>query len=175
MELVYKSGNILDTDDRIIAHQVNCMGRMGSGVAKALNDEFPELFEDYIEYLRTRQERVFGSCYIHIAHDRNSVCRSDHHTEPIIPIAIANLFGQRNYGRDGKQYTNYQALESALKQMRRSILYNRDYWYPNEQVRLSTVRLGCGLGGGSWDVVEPMIQDIFKNDIILITVWDYNG
>lgn len=91
MDIIYKNGNLLDSKDRILVHQVNCQGRMGSGVAKALANEFPELLEDYQEYIndhKRRQKDVFGTCYIHTAHDRNSYSGVDYHAAPTLPIAI---------------------------------------------------------------------------------------
>ena len=33
------TGNVLDSDAPIIAHQVNCMGVMGAGVAKCIREK----------------------------------------------------------------------------------------------------------------------------------------
>lgn len=32
--LLYRIGNLLNAPQKVIAHQVNCQGKMGSGVAK---------------------------------------------------------------------------------------------------------------------------------------------
>ena len=42
-------GNLLDTNCQYICHQVNCQGKMNSGVAKAIRDKWPEV---YIQYLK---------------------------------------------------------------------------------------------------------------------------
>ena len=39
--------SVFNTDAIIIAHQVNCMGVMGSGVAKQVKEKYPSAFHDY--------------------------------------------------------------------------------------------------------------------------------
>ena len=41
MAVVIKEGNVFDSDAKIICHQVNCQGVMGSGVAKEPNVNGP--------------------------------------------------------------------------------------------------------------------------------------
>lgn len=40
-------GNLFDTDAKFICHQVNCMGKMGSGVALQVRQRFPHVYEEY--------------------------------------------------------------------------------------------------------------------------------
>ena len=42
-------GDLLDAKETIIAHQVNCQKRMNSGVAKAIREKYPIVFERYEE------------------------------------------------------------------------------------------------------------------------------
>ena len=39
MEIIYKTGNILDAQTDVIAHQVNCQGVMGAGLAKQIREK----------------------------------------------------------------------------------------------------------------------------------------
>lgn len=41
------TGNVLDSDAPIIAHQVNCMGVMGAGVAKCIREKYPDIMFTY--------------------------------------------------------------------------------------------------------------------------------
>ena len=43
-------GDILNASEYILAHQVNCMGIMGSGIAKQIKDKYPEVFEQYRKF-----------------------------------------------------------------------------------------------------------------------------
>ena len=47
MEIREVIGDLLEGDSKIIVHQVNCMGEMNSGVAKAIRNKYPEVFEQY--------------------------------------------------------------------------------------------------------------------------------
>ena len=40
-------GNLLDATEAIIAHQVNCQKKMNSGVAKAIREKYPIVFDIY--------------------------------------------------------------------------------------------------------------------------------
>ena len=43
--LHYRNGNLLNASQKVIAHQVNCQGKMGSGAAKAIRDKYPKVYE----------------------------------------------------------------------------------------------------------------------------------
>ena len=47
MSIKVIDGDLFSTKARYICHQVNCQGRMGSGVAKTVRSKFPEAFEQY--------------------------------------------------------------------------------------------------------------------------------
>ena len=46
--LLYRIGNLLNAPQKVIAHQVNCQGKMGSGVAKVIRDKYPKVYETYL-------------------------------------------------------------------------------------------------------------------------------
>ena len=46
--LHHRVGNLLDAPQKVIAHQVNCQGKMGSGVAKVIRDKYPKVYETYL-------------------------------------------------------------------------------------------------------------------------------
>ena len=52
--------NLLDTQFQFVAHQVNCCGVMGAGVAKALNEatggKLLEGYRDFIEEMNEYEE-----------------------------------------------------------------------------------------------------------------------
>ena len=50
--VTFHNGNILDSGAAIICHQVNCQGKMNSGVAKAIREKWPEVYTRY----RTKYE-----------------------------------------------------------------------------------------------------------------------
>jgi len=133
-------GDILNATEDILAHQVNCMGIMGSGIAKQIKDKYPNVFGQYRKFFVNNKFTALGKCQIVKAEDNKY---------------IANLFGQYKYGRD-KQYTDYDALEEALFSLKVSA---KDH---NMSIAIP-FNIGCGLAGGSWPFVYSMIEDVFQD------------
>ena len=49
MKEINYNGNLLDSSADIIAHQTNCSGSMNSGVAKAIKEKYPRVYEQYMK------------------------------------------------------------------------------------------------------------------------------
>ena len=129
------NGDLLKTDADIIAHQVNNKGVMGSGVAKQIRAKYPEA---YLLYRRFFGYGAMGNCQIVKTYDGKEV---------------ANLFGQDTYGRTG-MHTNYAALRKAMLQL-------AQYAKENNKTVAMPYGIGCGLGGGSQEVVYRIIEESF--------------
>ena len=68
----------------------------------------------------------------------------------------ANLFAQKSYGYDGKQYTDINALRKCFENLRSyAVLENMSIAMP--------YKIGCVRGGANWEEVYQMINDIFEN------------
>ncbi|UUV46040.1 macro domain-containing protein [Bacillus phage vB_BanS-Thrax1] len=137
------NGDLMEASESIIAHQVNCMGVMGSGVAKCVRQSFPEAYTAYVEYVanflkeNTRND-LLGRCHF-VLTDRK---------------VIGNLFGQLTYGRDSTQYTKTMALYKALVDLRHFA----------ESYDLSVAlpyRIGSDRGGADWTEVYKLIDKAF--------------
>lgn len=144
--LVHVMNDIFDgqPDRCIMVQQVNCQGVMGSGLAKAIRDKYPEVFHHYRAEFELGMLELGYTSYIEVEPDKY----------------VANICGQKFYGRDGKQYTNYEALRSGLEDVKMMA----------EQLKVDVVipyKIGCVLGGGDWDgVVLPMVEEVFKDGLI---------
>lgn len=134
-------GDILNATENIICQQVNCMGAMGSGLAKQIKNKYSQVYEEYMCYIKKHGSlKCLGSWQL-ITVESNK--------------KIANLFGQYNYGRN-RQQTDYDALYSGLqgvlkiaKEFKKSIAI--------------PYGLGCGLAGGDWNIVFSIIEEIFED------------
>ena len=145
--LKYKTGNLIDAalsgEVHIIAHQANCFCTMRSGVAKAIAEAFPSARE--VDESTKRGARSKLGCYS-VALDNND------------STIIFNLYGQYGFKNFYKtpqlkdQRTDYNALRSALKEMRH---YLATWGLVDYSVGLP--KLGSGLGGGKWSVIETII------------------
>jgi O-acetyl-ADP-ribose deacetylase (regulator of RNase III) len=146
----FLKGNILDAQEGIIGHQVNCQMVMGSGLAKQIRDKYPRVYEEYLAVMGQSPIRHrLGRCQIvEIVRTR---------------LYIANLFGQYYYGRREMIYTDYAALGMALRNLQR---WRQSFNYDNLPVYLPH-GMGCGLGGGNWEIVAGIIRDAIPDAYIV--------
>lgn len=125
-----------DGDADWIVHQVNCQGVMGNGIAKQIKEEFPSHFEKYREYCNNCTD-LLGTVF---AID-----------------GVVGVFGQEYYGRK-ERHTNYVALISGIETFINNILVEFQY--------LTKIGvpygIGSGLGGGHWDIVRTLLNDLQK-------------
>jgi O-acetyl-ADP-ribose deacetylase (regulator of RNase III) len=70
--MILVNGDLLTTPINIIAHQVNCMGVMGAGLALQIKNKFEWAYQDYCEalqrngadYMFGKSQITIGECYI---------------------------------------------------------------------------------------------------------------
>jgi len=138
-------GDILQAEENIICHQVNCQGVMGSGLAKQIRAKYPEVYASYIKYCRgckdNNPKNLLGEVQTVLVNDGK---------------VIANLFGQFNYGK-GKQYTDYKALKQSLEGILTIATMVGD-----DSIAVP-YNLGCGLAGGDWNIVYKIIEEVFDD------------
>lgn len=138
----YINGDLFKSNADVIAHQVNCKGKMCSGVAKQVKELYPEAFDEY-EYM----------CCEH-GFDADSLLGSVCDVKTDSGVIIANLFAQNCYGYDGGKYTDYDAMRNALHTMNEK--------YAGKTVAIPYL-MGCDRGGGSWSVVSKIVEDELKD------------
>jgi O-acetyl-ADP-ribose deacetylase (regulator of RNase III) len=140
MAVIVKTQDITLIENGIIGHGVNCQGVMGSGVARALRDKYPHVYDSYVMFCQahpTKSERLGLVDFVSIDTD----------------LIVANMITQEFYGRDGKVYACPKAItDTLIWVMNKAKHYKKDIYIP---------QLGCGLGGLSWsDTVEPIVEAI---------------
>jgi O-acetyl-ADP-ribose deacetylase (regulator of RNase III) len=119
-----------------LMHQANCHNTMNSGVARTIREKFPAAFK--------------ADC----ATPAGDIRKLGGFTQaPIEGLGrIFNLYGQYNYGKDGKKYTRVDKLAEALDNA------STWMWGQDEGQTICLPKLGCGLGGADWDTeVAPII------------------
>lgn len=160
--IYYHVGNLLNAPQIYIAHQVNCQGKMGSGVAKAVWEKYPKAYEWYM-----------GKCENDEPKNLLGFCQKVPITaEP--PKEILNLFGQLNYGYDDKLYTSYVALTIALNDVFKYIVQQNDYFGDSKEIALP-YRMGCDRGGGKWEIVASILEDLSEKYEIDVDVYSLKG
>lgn len=124
--------DILDIEEGIIAHQVNCQRVAGAGLAFQIAKRYPKWYKHF-----KIVNPYLGLVDIYIVNSR---------------LKIASLYAQDECGY-GKRFTDYSALETCLNTL--SVIKKDDIIY-------FPYKIGCGLGGGEWSIVEKIIENYFK-------------
>lgn len=148
--------DIFESGADVILHQVNCQGVMGSGIAKQVKEKYPEVYKSYVALCHQYDPPLSRSELLGLV----QMVR----TESCI---ICNLFAQDMYGYDGKCYTNYDALKECFTAVSLNLQAN------NIKTVAIPYKIGCARGGGDWNVVYQMIEEIFDEDYnVLICEYD---
>ena len=158
MSIYHVKGSLLDADVDYYCHQVNCQGRMGSGIAKQIKERWPVVYDQYIAAFKEREEEVVKLCGQWETQIDVSETLLGHLQQ--IPVSdtqtVINMFAQQWYGYDGKRYTSYDAFWACLGGIRDSIPKGSKIGFP--------MGIGCGLGGANWEVISTMIEEVLYKD-----------
>jgi hypothetical protein len=151
--------DILTVNKGVIVHSVNCIGGVG-GLAGAIARKWPKNAEEYRSHVRNQKLPIMllGSVFeVNVAHN----------------VIVANLFGQNKVGTNQRQ-TEYSAIIAGFKRIANTTFYGNDKIpdYSNHEYYLSKLtlndiyipyKIGCGLGGADWNIVEEIINKIFDS------------
>lgn len=155
MAIKIVEGNLLDTNCNLILHQVNCMGKMRSGVAKQIREKWGKVYEKFINTYK------YTPSSVDLLGQVESVLVSDQGEQYVV-----NMYSQFNYGYNGDRYTNYEALYKCLEQAGK-VAKER-----NLTVALP-YHMGCDRGGAQWNIVYEMIRYTMLD--VDVTIYKYNG
>lgn len=151
--------DILTVNKGVIVHSVNCIGGVG-GLAGAIARKWPKNADEYRAHVRNQKLPIMllGSVFeVNVAHN----------------VIVANLFGQNKVGTNQRQ-TEYSAIIAGFKRIANTTFYGNDKIpdYSNHEYYLSKLtlndiyipyKIGCGLGGADWNIVEEIINKIFDS------------
>ena len=134
MDIEYITGNLLDTPHKIILHGCNGQGAMRSGVAKAIRNKYPNAY------------LVYRAAYANVGLTLGSIFVADCDDKSIV-----NGITQKYYGRDGKRYVDYDAINTVSESTN---LLAADMG----ETHVAMPLIGAGLGGGSWKKISEIIE-----------------
>ena len=144
--------DIFESGADVICHQVNCQGVMGSGIAKQVREKFPTNYNSYCLMCKEfKPSELLGQVFC---------------CQVVGKFIIANLFAQENFGYDGKCYTSYDALKKCLESVRSS--------FSHHTIAIPYL-MSCHRGGGDWNIVYKMIEEVFVDSDCEVLVCEYNG
>ncbi|MFE0645446.1 Appr-1-p processing protein [Streptomyces sp. NPDC058877] len=141
---------------RIVAHVCNDLGGWGKGFVRAVSRRWPEPEAAYRRWHRERAGNDFGLGAAQFVRVEPSVW-------------VANLVGQRGTRtvRSRGVPVRYEAIDAALALLAEEAL--------GLGASVHMPRIGCGLAGGSWSKVEPLVLRRLAEREIAVTVYDFGG
>ena len=139
--------------NKIIAHVCNDIGGWGKGFVLAISKRWPEPESEYRKWHRNRAKNDFGLGAVQIVE-----------TEKY--ISIANMIGQRGTktGSNGPP-VRYDAIEKCLRSVANHAI--------ERNASIHMPRIGCGLAGGKWEKIEPIVQSVLCAADIQVYVYDF--
>jgi O-acetyl-ADP-ribose deacetylase (regulator of RNase III) len=139
--------------NKIIAHVCNDLGGWGKGFVLAVSKRWPGPEASYRAWHKDRSKNDFGLGQIQLVQ-----------VEPY--VWVANLVAQRGMktGSSGPPI-RYDAVRACLKKLAvEAKVLGAGVHMP---------RIGCGLAGGRWEQVEPIILDELASQGVEVTVYDF--
>ncbi|MER5913342.1 macro domain-containing protein [Streptomyces sp. NPDC001982] len=155
-EIAYVRGDAtvpLGKGVKVIAHVCNDLGGWGRGFVLALSRRWPQPEAEYRAWHRDRAAGDFGLGAVQLVQVERYVW-------------VANMIGQRGIRTGSKGVpVRYDAIDTALGRL------------SDEVIELGATvhmpRIGCGLAGGKWSRVEPLITERLVQRGIAVTVYDH--
>lgn len=140
----YVKGNLLKSDVDVIAHGANCFNTMGGGIALQIARQYPEAQK--VDRMTSPGDKGKLGTY--------TKAKSGGKT-------IYNLYTQYDFGGPDPN-VDYAAVHNALSKMR------LDVDRTNPDAKIGLPRIGCGLAGGDWSVVELIIEKVFGDREVFV-------
>lgn len=143
------------------AHQCNCFCQMGRGIAPLLAKADSDV------------RRVDNNTKVGDKSKMGSFTRTTD-VRGALPL-IYNVYGQYHWSKykvSVNRNTDYCALEMGLVKVREDLHRLQYEGTLDRQMTLGLPLIGCGLAGGDWEgVVLPMIESVFENSVVDVTVF----
>ncbi|WP_405731710.1 macro domain-containing protein [Streptomyces sp. NBC_01537] len=138
---------------KVIAHVCNDLGGWGKGFVLAVSRRWSEPEAAYRRWHRERAGNDFGLGALQMVQ-----------VEPL--VWIANMVGQHGIRTGSKGVpVRYEAIDTALGALAdRAAELGASVHMP---------RIGCGLAGGRWERVEPLVVARLTGKGIAVTVYDH--
>lgn len=138
--------------NKIIVHVCNDIGGWGKGFVMAISKRWKEPENEYREWYRSGEYFALGEVQF-VA------------VEP--GLWIANMIAQRDIKRsaNGEPPIRYEAIQKGLAKV---VSFAKQ-----EHASVHMPRIGCGLAGGKWESIAPIIEQELIAQSVEVTVYDF--
>jgi O-acetyl-ADP-ribose deacetylase (regulator of RNase III) len=139
-------------NNKVIVHICNDIGGWGKGFVMAISKRWKKPENQYREWFKSKDGFELGKVqFVQVEED----------------LWIANLIGQHKINKDenGNAPIRYDAVEEGLKEVTLFAIKN------NASIHMP--RIGCGLAGGKWEMMEPIILKTLSKNYVEVVVYDF--
>lgn len=156
VQIRYVSGDATSPETegaKVIAHVCNDRGGWGKGFVRALSRRWPEPEAAYRRWYLDRAANDFALGAVQLA-------------QVGADLWVANMIGQHGTmtSRSSGPPIRYEAVDECLRGLaERAVELGATVHMP---------RIGCGLAGGQWELIEPLVASRLTQSGIPVTVYD---
>ena len=159
MSLIFREGDLLDCNIKVICQQLNCLAVRPHGLSEAIANKFP-----YANVYSKR--RSVGNRNLAIVEDQGIpgniiVSFPLKINDPI----VIGLYSQFDYGKIGR-YNGLYKLETAEMRVQwfcQCLVNLRNFLISNNLKEVAfPYQIGCGLAGGDWSTYFKILENFAK-------------
>ena len=144
----FKVGNLVEAEERVIGHGVNCRGYMGAGVAAAVREAFPPGYAEYREWCL---EGLLAPGEVHWY--RIPGLKWDKW--------LANVASQDLPGPNARLEWLVSGVTEVMQVMSAARI-----------PAIALPRIGCGIGGLKWEDVEAALKELEVEYGVEVVIYD---
>ena len=152
-EIIYLKGDATvpkAEGHKVIAHICNDEGSWGAGFVMALSKKWKEPEREYRAWIKSKEAKL-GKIQLIKVEDE---------------IVVANMIAQESFvSIINPVAVRYNFLRKCLEELTEAVKGN--------DVSVHMPRIGCGIAGGKWEKIEPIIQDTLCEKDIQVYVYDF--
>lgn len=156
MLLHYTTGDATSPEGdapKVIVHVCNDRGGWGKGFVVAISKRWKEPEAEYRRWHKEGGDPPFELGQVQFVE-----------VEP--DLWIANMIGQHGMGvRRGQPPIRYEAVEEGLGRVAE--------FAEEQKASVHMPRIGCGLAGGTWEEIEPIIERTLVAAGVQVMVYDF--
>ena len=145
--ITYVNGDIFRSNADVIVHGCNCFCTMGAGIARQVARYYPQAY--------TADKKT--PCGSKAKLGTYSSWTGQHYFKPERTVTIVNAYTQWKYGGKTRNFS-YSALKDVLPKIKND--------FAGKTIALP--KIGAGLGGGDWKIIEQIINMVFNDKDVLV-------
>ena len=164
--IIYVNGDVtrpIGGKRKIIVHLCNDIGAWGAGVSGAIGKRWPKAEKLYRLWAATKNMPVHENNYPKFELGSIQIVQIN---LPEENISVVNLIGQKGIrSQSNPTPVQYDAIRKGLRTLAQI------EGIADEKTIVHMPRIGCGLAGGTWEKIRPIITDELSRKDVAVYVY----